>query len=639
MLGFFTDPYPDEILYSVCARYHWRAGNGSTMATARDLFGHEASQVAVDLPSRIGHLVSQLPPGHRCSADRLIDDHTLLPFYAPFMPPARLRQLRTDMTGAPDGGSIHGRSGILTSHLSLEYLRFCPRCIEEDRAQYGEPYWHRIHQVPGVMACPVHQVFLESSDIRTLGRGKKEALITAKQAVRQVPARLLDPSNRDHQAHLLIARDAAWLLQQTGIATDPAETHKRYLVLLFNVSLASYAGKVHISELQERFQGYHTPALLQALSSGLQRKYCWLRRLAQTPRSAQHPIRHLLLMHFLGHSVGEFFQLPAEAMPFGSPPFPCLNPAANHYLEDRIMNYEVKYKQRGNREITGTFYCDCGFVYRRYGRGEAGEHRHTMNRIMAFGPVWEDALRWMFKEDGRNFEGMARQLGVPVHTVKKQVSRLCLAGNGRAKRPATLGRPKESPAGTAAKRAEYRRQWRQAVRNNPSASRSDIRKRVPTAYNWLILRDKQWLEGHSPKPRRPEGPPAIVDWQKRDDELAAKVKETAGVLKNTDGRPARASRAAIMRALKVQALVTKNTTQLPLAVEALKEMAESIEDYAVRRVQWAAKCFLQEGTRAGRWQLIGRATFSHSVAALPKVSDALDAAVEMLEAASARGWN
>jgi hypothetical protein len=32
MIGFFTDPYPDELLYSACARYHRRVRNISKEA-------------------------------------------------------------------------------------------------------------------------------------------------------------------------------------------------------------------------------------------------------------------------------------------------------------------------------------------------------------------------------------------------------------------------------------------------------------------------------------------------------------------------------------------------------------------------------------------------------------------------------
>lgn len=41
MLGFFTDPYPDEILYRAAARYHHRAKNKKVTMTTRDLFGKD----------------------------------------------------------------------------------------------------------------------------------------------------------------------------------------------------------------------------------------------------------------------------------------------------------------------------------------------------------------------------------------------------------------------------------------------------------------------------------------------------------------------------------------------------------------------------------------------------------------------
>ena len=38
MLGSFPTPYPDELLYSVVARYHVRSGNKSFRQTHEELF-------------------------------------------------------------------------------------------------------------------------------------------------------------------------------------------------------------------------------------------------------------------------------------------------------------------------------------------------------------------------------------------------------------------------------------------------------------------------------------------------------------------------------------------------------------------------------------------------------------------------
>jgi TniQ len=154
MIGFFTDPYADELLYSACARYHRRARNRSKEATARDLFGNNRAKIVVDFPTRLDYLAAQLPPA-TYSVNRLIDEHTMLPLYSPFMPPERHATLRQDMRGE-GGGSLHARLGILTSGIDVKQLRFCIVCVEDDR----EPYWHRIHQFPGVEVCSTHSVFL-----------------------------------------------------------------------------------------------------------------------------------------------------------------------------------------------------------------------------------------------------------------------------------------------------------------------------------------------------------------------------------------------------------------------------------------------------------------------------------------------
>ena len=89
MIGCFPDPYPDELLYSVFARLSDRMQYPSPKSLVRNLLGNEAANAAIHLPSHLGYLVDALPPGHRYTVDRLIDEHTLLPFYGPFLPPER----------------------------------------------------------------------------------------------------------------------------------------------------------------------------------------------------------------------------------------------------------------------------------------------------------------------------------------------------------------------------------------------------------------------------------------------------------------------------------------------------------------------------------------------------------------------
>ncbi len=168
MIGFFPDPYPDELLYSVCARFADRVQYRGKSSVIRELFGTRNAVAIVDFPCRLGHLVDILPSGHHYTVDRFIDDHTLLPFYSPFCPPQRINQVREDMRGS-NGCRIYGRLGILVNRPA-DWLQFCPICVNNDIQKFGECYWHRVHQLPGVKVCPIHGVFLEESQAHKTSR-------------------------------------------------------------------------------------------------------------------------------------------------------------------------------------------------------------------------------------------------------------------------------------------------------------------------------------------------------------------------------------------------------------------------------------------------------------------------------------
>jgi TniQ len=210
MIGTLPSPYPGELLYSLCARYCDRMQYPSKRSVVQDLFGTRNVIASVWLPSRLNEFVAALAPGHHSSADDLIDNHTLLPFYAPFVLPERLRQLRQDMHGR-NGPGIHMRLGIMASRVPLpQWLRLCPQCVEDDRKQYSECYWHRVHQVPGVEVCPIHETRLQNSSVRARSVKTRYEFVPAERAL-LTPGQ---PALPDHYLEILLrlARDAQWLL-------------------------------------------------------------------------------------------------------------------------------------------------------------------------------------------------------------------------------------------------------------------------------------------------------------------------------------------------------------------------------------------------------------------------------------------
>ena len=194
-------------------------------STMRDLFGSTEFKMVIDLPSHLDHLVASLPPGHDYSADRLINEHTLLPFYAPFLSPERVARVRMEMRRPSGHARARGRAGASRLAMRLECLHYCLMCIEEDRERCGEAYWHRVHQASGVKICSSHDVVLEPSGINAINRADREELVTLEESLLTAPLRTPDRrdlSDRSHEFHLAIARDVRWLLDQRGLCEEPA---------------------------------------------------------------------------------------------------------------------------------------------------------------------------------------------------------------------------------------------------------------------------------------------------------------------------------------------------------------------------------------------------------------------------------
>lgn len=42
--------------------------------------------------------------------------------------------------------------------------KLCPKCVTENRKQYGVAFWHSMHQLPGALICHLHSIPLHSHD-------------------------------------------------------------------------------------------------------------------------------------------------------------------------------------------------------------------------------------------------------------------------------------------------------------------------------------------------------------------------------------------------------------------------------------------------------------------------------------------
>jgi hypothetical protein len=635
MIGCFPDPYPDELLYSVFARLNDRMQYPSRKGMLRDIFGNEHANAPVYLPSHLEYLTKVLPPAHRYTVDRLIDDHTLAPYYALFLPPERYVQLRADMRG--DGGqNIHFRAG-LGKVPGVERFRFCPLCIEDDRWQFGECYWHRVHQAPGVEVCPIHGLYLQQSELRIWNRKAKDAFISAEVVLGQVLPGPEMPVLPPDEPLLQVAHDVMWLLNQRHLSPDPDTLQRRYLNVLYERQLADSAYRVITAKFLTAFKAYYPPTLLNRLNCELNedRGVSWPLRLLRPACGVRYPVCHLLIMRFLGYTAAEFFKLSAERKPFGRGPWPCLNPASDHYRQFRIKECDVVFNPNLNN-VVGTFVCTkCGFIYTRLGPETSPEEQFQMRAIKTFGHVWDATLQKLWADPSINLKMLRQQLGISARTLHQCAIRLELPypkpglNNSYHRKPKLPSRREEILPAT---RESYRAAFLAAKEKHPDAGITALKEKIPDVCLWLSRHDHAWFEANKPilKYNRREKPTTnYADWHSRDTEFVVKVKPTAWRLKNMPERPVRVTKTMLAREIGIRH--SMYLPKLPLTSQALTEAVDTRDEYDTRRVWWAVDYYRQEKIKPKRWQLIRRAGV-HKGASRPLVKEAIDTALKMLSA-------
>lgn len=181
MIAIFPKIYEDELAYSIFARYHIYSGHITFRATAEDLFANKdvipSPEFIVALTNDARQMITQELP-----FEVFLEKHTLLPYYTRFLPLERRRKA-FHLLMAMDRTFYDALYMRKNKTARRRYMRYCPLCAASDRAQYGETYWHRKHQLTGIDICLEHRCRLDETDIEIAAEKHRYKLVAAETAV------------------------------------------------------------------------------------------------------------------------------------------------------------------------------------------------------------------------------------------------------------------------------------------------------------------------------------------------------------------------------------------------------------------------------------------------------------------------
>jgi hypothetical protein len=169
--------------------------------------------------------------------------------------------------------------------------------------------------------------------------------------------------------------------------------------------------------------------------------------------------------------------------------------------------------------------------------------------------------------------------------------------------PSTASRP-TAPAQKAAapdrqERAVRRKEWRQALSDANGAKAA--RELAPAVYAWLYRHDREWLLRENGRNAPEPAARSRIDWKARDEEMSRRAQILAKLLAAEAPR----KRLTVSRLRRSLGEARVRNEQLPKLEKALLQLAETKDNYHIRRVTSAAQVLIETG-RPLTWSNIQR---------------------------------
>jgi hypothetical protein len=546
MLAYFPAIYPDELLYSVLARYYLHVGLPPIANSHETLFGRRSVIASYDLIGSLNILSERIPAERGLSAEALLN-MTLYPYCVAFEPGEVRTKVEQDLKEGKVLGN-HLRLGLATFRIArLTHLRFCAVCNEDMLLRYGEVYWRRSHQLASVLVCPDHGISLQQSSVY-LNKESRHAFIAA--SLNNCPALtspyLFKSKSESVLTHLIQISHLSIELLEGTTPKSFDEWTIYYRARMLSAGLATSACTMNQQSFCEEFKQYYAETLscFPHVIDGDSYPNQWLQSLVRRHRKASHPLYHLLLQNFLNQRQ--------EVEPlFGTGPWSCPNPLVIHPTQYPITQINFL---RNHGRVVARFNCHCGYVYTRW--YDPASKQFGPTRFLKYGPSVLPVLLSMVGLK-KSLRAIGRELKLDPKTVVKICLKLGIATpwNSRVLVP----------------------------KNEPITKESEDVSKL------FLIQTKP-----------PRG--TKTNWAVVDSKYKTKISESLVLIRQSTP-PIRVTLAEIERWTCKRGWLGKRLSKLPKSKRMLKWAVETTESFQMRRIVWAKNQLEQSGMPVDGWRI------------------------------------
>ena len=296
MLDYFPKPYNDELIYSLLSRYVIHTGTLSWKKALDKLYGNRGISATVDIPIHIESLSKRTG----LQSNLILNKMSLYPVFRVFTSIEKNREtLKVIRSGACN--SIYTKMGICASKIKRpNYLRYCPVCYQNDIKLFGESYWRRNFQLPGILSCDLHQVYLNSSNATYVPENKHSFIAPMDEVCNNLSIyRVVNISYAKN-----FQRINELYRQLLDINYNPMGMIKTYQAYRYYLSIKGYLKGLKVIDYDifyKDFIEFYGLDFLNKLNLPIDRNSnsCWIKTVLRKPRKFSHPLFHVVLINFL----------------------------------------------------------------------------------------------------------------------------------------------------------------------------------------------------------------------------------------------------------------------------------------------------------------------------------------------------
>lgn len=493
----FHFPIPgDEIPYSTVTRYALISGLPPAEVFAR-IYMNPRKRIHPYLPG----LNEKFAKYFALEASEVVLNRTLFPLIA-FAQPNEAENIKYAL--AKDS-EVKALANCAITHTRIKFfygLNYCPQCIAHDLEVHGFPYWHVLHQIPGVQACYIHHCLLISMP---LGDGHRDRALV-------LPPMALPEVKESEKSQVTFAKFAADLMEFSRSYTIQYQVS--YLHILQSRGLICSSGNtLKLSQIKSELAEYwaglpfiNTPVagIPEALSD-----FAFIETiLREKTHSYCHPVKHILLACWLTESDPQLLIVRSRMD---------LEDCCEHRCDDQPSESQIEslLQQRVSlnqiEKLTGASRCRI----KRIAEWNLIPHRTNAMRTPP------DVRRRVLIQAlyGKHRSEIATEFGVSVGYVEQVIS----------------AEPKMSVWRKHLKvrknlHAAYK-QISKVVYEHPAWSRAKIREHAQNAFFRLYNHDKELLNRVLPKPQKPT--PCSKNWKQEDESLLEVLSSQVDIKNNS----------------------------------------------------------------------------------------------------------